>query len=144
MGRLAKNLELHSGSYAIRMPVGSNVLAPQRPQAGQVRFNMSNNYLEVFYGSAWHSLGQAGRVTIDKDSFVGDGVANSFTMLKAPFGTEGYGPDREAEVLVFISGVFQEPKVAYTVEGAIISFTGTPDIGMPIVVLHNFNSTHVR
>ena len=144
MGRLAKNRVIKTGSYAIRMPMGSNTVGPQRPQAGQVRFNKSNNNLEVFYSGEWHHLGTTGRVAIVKDTFIGDGVTADFTMLNAPTGEEQYYPGMESDVLVFVGGVFQEPNVAYTLNNAVISFTGVPDLGMPVVVLHNFNSTHVR
>lgn len=144
MGRLAKNRVIKTGSYAIRMPMGSNTVGPQRPQAGQVRFNKSNNNLEVFYSGEWRHLGTTGRVAIVKDTFIGDGVTADFTMLNAPTGEEQYYPGMESDVLVFVGGVFQEPNVAYTLNNAVISFTGVPDLGMPVVVLHNFNSTHVR
>lgn len=144
MGRLAKNRMIRTGSYAIRMPQGSDTVGPQRPQDGQVRFNRSNNNLEVFYSSEWHHLGTIGRVAIFKDTFVGDGVTTDFIMEYAPSGEERYYPGMEADMLVFVGGVFQEPRVAYTVDDSVISFTGVPDLGMPVVVLHNLNSTHVR
>ena len=144
MGRLAKNLRLSSGSYAIRLPVGSSTVGPQSPITAQIRFNRSSNNLELFYSSAWHAISTAGRVSILKDTFLGDGVTTKFTMLHAPTGPEQYLPGQDADVLVFVGGVFQEPSLAYSVNGQVIEFTGTPDLGMPIVVLHNLNSTHVR
>lgn len=144
MGRFVKNLGLHSGSYAIRMPLGSASLGPQQPRDGQVRFNVSANTLEVFYSSAWHGISQAGRVEITKDVFIGDGVTQSFTMVNQPLPPEAYSAGQEAEALVFIGNVFQEPGLAYSLSGADIFFTSAPDLGVRIVILHNFNSTHVR
>ena len=144
MGRLVKNTQIHTGSYAIRMPLGSYTVGPQRPQCGQVRFNESNNNVELFYNGMWHHVGTTGRVAIFKDTFIGDGVKTDFDMFNAPTGDERYFPGMEADMLVFVGGVFQEPSVSYRVDGSVITFTGTPDLGIPIVVLHNFNSTNVR
>ena len=144
MGRLAKNIKIRSSSYAIRMPLGSSTVGPQRPRDGQTRFNVTSNNLELYYSSAWHAISTTGRVSIVKDVFTGNGVDTKFTMLHAPAGPESYQLGQDADVLVFVGGVFQEPAVAYTINGDIIEFTGTPNLGMPVVVLHNFNSTHVR
>lgn len=144
MGRLAKNLRLRSGSYAIRMPIGSNTVGPQHPRDGQTRFNVTSNNLELYYSNAWHAVSTSGRVSIVKDVFTGNGITTKFIMLHAPTGPEGYLPGQDADVLVFIGGVFQEPSMSYTVDGDVIEFTSIPDLGIPIVVLHNFNSTHVR
>jgi len=144
MGRLAKNYRLHAGSYAIGVPIGSSVVGPQSPQTAQIRFNGPTQDLEIFYNSAWHVVGVTGRVGIAKDVFLGNGVTTTFTMFHAPVGVDSYLPGQESDLLVFVGGVFQESSAAYTVNGPEISFTGTPDLGVPIVVLHNFNSTYVR
>ena len=144
MGRLAKNRQITTGSYAIRMPTGSSTVGPQRPQDGQVRFNEVSMTLEIFYSSTWHSVSQAGRVNILKDVFNGDGTTHAFTMSNAPSTPYEYQTGQEADLLVFIGNIFQEPGVAYTVSGSLIDFTSIPDPNVRIVVLHNFNSTFVR
>ena len=53
--------------------------------------------------------------------------------------TNYYQPGHEAELIVFIGNVFQNPGVAFTVNGYQITFTSPPDAGMPIIVLQNFN-----
>ena len=144
MGRMVKNYFLRTGSYAIGVPVGSSSLGPQQPRSGQVRFNISLNDLEVYYSGAWHAISQAGRVAIAKDQLVGDGVTLNFNMPNAPVGYDSYTPGQEADLLVFVGNIFQNPGVSYTVSGSIIQFQEAPNLGVPIVVLHNFNSTHVR
>lgn len=144
MGRFVKNYGLHTGSYAIRMPLGTNTLGPQVPQSGQVRFNVANNNLEVYYSGAWHGISQAGRVAILTDRFTGDGTTQSFDMVNSPTAPEGYVPGQEAELLVFVGNIYQEPGVSYTVSGSLIEFTEAPNPGVRVIVLHNFNSTHVR
>jgi hypothetical protein len=41
-------------------------------------------------------------------------------------------------MLVFVGNVFQNPGMAYTVDGNKISFTSTPPDGQYIVILHGF------
>lgn len=143
MGRYLKNTKIKAGSYAIQMPVGTNSFGPQFPVSGQMRFNSSIDNIEVYYGGAWRGMGLAGRVAIVKDSFFGDGTQTEFVM------SQKYAAGHDAEVLAFIGNVFQESQVAYTVginllNQGVITFTTAPMPGMPIVVLHNFNSTQVQ
>ena len=140
MGRFVKNKEIHTGSYAIRLPVGTNTLAPQFPIDGQIRFNDSSPTLrnmEVYSNGSWKGVGMDGRVNIIKDTFVGNNLMTSFPL------SNSYDPGHEAEILVFIGSIYQEPGVAYTVNGPNIIFTSPPNNGITVIVLHNFNSTHV-
>lgn len=138
MGRRIKNLELVSRSYAIRLPVGDNIVAPQYPVEAQIRFNTSTANMEVYYNSAWHGVGLVGRVAIVKDAFVGDGSNPTFAM------SNSYAAGHDAEVIAFIDGIFQNPGIAYTINGYDITFTSPPNLNVSIVILHNFNSTNVQ
>jgi hypothetical protein len=138
MGRFIKNLQLKAGSYAIRLPIGTNALGPQYPQDGQLRFNSETDQLQIYYGNSWKGTTAEGRVAIVKDEYTGDGMTVSWPI------TNTYDAGHEAEMIVFIGNVYQNPGVAYTVSGYEITFTSTPDFDMPIVILHNFNSTHVQ
>lgn len=141
MGRFIKNAELTSRSYATRAPMGSTSLGPEAPVDGQFRFNKDIGQIEVFFNGQWWALAVTGKVNIVKDTFVGDGTAVQFTPLSV-----SYPPGREAEVLVFVGNIFQNPGVAYHFINEVpdaIEFTSPPDPGSPIVVLHNFNSTQV-
>ena len=144
MGRMVKNYFLHTGSHAIGLPLGTPSIGPQYPRDGQVRFNVAANTLEVYYSNAWHGISQAGRVAIVKDQMVGDGVTLSFVMAHAPLAPEDYLAGQEADILVFVGNIYQNPGVSYTIGGNTINFLEAPNFGVPIVVLHNFNSTHVR
>jgi hypothetical protein len=142
MGRYLKNTKINSGSYAIQLPIGTNSLGPQYPLNGQVRFNSSVNNVEVYFSGAWRGLAISGKVSIVKDTFTGDGSQTVFVL------SQKYLPGREADVLSFISNIFQDPGVAYTVDinnsnEGIITFSSPPNVGMTVVVLHNFNSTQV-
>jgi hypothetical protein len=138
MGRFVKNYALHAASYAIQLPVGTNSLGPQFPQDGQIRFNASADNFEVFYNSSWKPMALTGRVAIVRDLYYGAPPQVTFPI------TNTYAPGHEAEMLVFVGGVYQNSNEAYTVSGYEITFTSVPDLNVPVVILHNFNSTHVQ
>lgn len=138
MGRYLKNTQIEGGSYAIQLPLGSNSVGPDVPQNGQIRFNTSNNRIEMFFGSSWNQVAKIGSVSIVVDEFTGDGVTTEFTMSQAE--------SSESAVLVSIGGVYQQPTTNYTVDGSTtITFTSPPPApGVnpnKIVVVHNLNST---
>ena len=149
MGRFIKNPRVKSGSYTLGLPLGPlpvlpgdtlDILTPYVD--GQMRFNTVKNNIEVYYLGAWHLPTAGGRVTIRKDTFYGDGSTSTFVMTAQASIT--YFAGNEAEVLVFIGNVFQNPGVAYQFDpvfGPNIHFTSPPDPGVTIVVLHNYNST---
>lgn len=138
MGRYLKNTQLEGGSYAIQLPLGSNSVGPDVPVNGQIRFNTSNNKVELFFSGVWNQVAKIGTVSIVVDEFTGDGVQTQFTMSQAE--------SSESAVLVSIGGVYQQPTTNYTVDGSTtITFTSPPPApGVnpnKIVVVHNLNST---
>jgi hypothetical protein len=139
MGRYLKNTQLEGGSYAIQLPLGSNSVGPDVPVNGQIRFNTSNNKIEMFFAGIWNQVAKIGSVDIVVDEFTGDGGTTTFTMSQAESST--------GAVLVSIGGVYQQPTTNYTVDGSTtITFTSPPPApGVnpnKIVVVHNFNSTN--
>jgi len=139
MGRYLKNTQLEGGSYAIQLPLGSNSICPDQPVNGQIRFNTSNNKIEMFFAGAWNQVAKIGTVNITVDEFTGDGVTTTFTMSQTESSVSA--------VLVSIGGVYQQPTTNYTVDGSTtITFTSPPPApGVnpnKIVVVHNLNSTN--
>jgi hypothetical protein len=139
MGRYLKNTQIEGGSYAIQLPLGSNSVGPDVPVNGQIRFNTSNNKIEMFFAGIWNQVAKIGSVDIVVDEFTGDGITTTFTMSQAESST--------GAVLVSIGGVYQQPTTNYTVDGSTtITFTSPPPApGVnpnKIVVVHNFNSTN--
>ena len=138
MGRYLKNTQLEGGSYAIQLPLGSNSIGPDQPVNGQIRFNTSNNRVELFYGGVFNQIAKIGTVSIVVDEFTGDGIQTAFTMSQAE--------SSDSAVLVSIGGVYQQPTTNYTTNGTVtITFTSPPPApGVnpnKIVVVHNLNST---
>jgi hypothetical protein len=139
MGRYLKNTQLEGGSYAVQLPLGSNSIGPDQPVNGQIRFNTSNNKVELFFSGVWNQVAKIGSVQISVDEFTGDNSQTVFTMSQAE--------SDENAILVQIGGVYQQPNVNYTVNGTTsITFTSPPPApGVnpnKIVVVHNLNSTN--
>lgn len=138
MGRLLKNTVFKTGSYALGVPVGSSSIGPDVPVTGQTRYNTSTSKLEFYAGSVWNAVAKEGEVTITKDTFAGDNSTADFTMTKL------YDAGEEAQVLVFLNTVYQNPGINYTFNGTTnIHFTSVPTGGAVILVLHNIASTTV-
>jgi hypothetical protein len=138
MGRLLKNTVFKTGSYALGVPVGSSTIAPEFPVVGQTRYNTSTSKLEFYNSSVWNAVAKEGDVTITKDTLAGDNIISDFTMSKT------YTSGQEAQVLVFLNTVYQNPGVNYTFNGTTnIHFTSVPGAAAVILVLHNIASTTV-
>jgi hypothetical protein len=138
MARFARNrkLERDTIATAVRAPYGTSALRPVSPVDGLFRFNADNNVMEIYYSAQWNNVAREGVSTIVKDQFTGATGVNTFTM------SYSYANGREAQVLVFVGGVFQVPGTAYTFNGTTtITFATNPPLGQTVVVLHNFPST---
>jgi hypothetical protein len=122
------------------MTVGPTVNREARPATGSFRYNTDvrsgDGAIEVFDGTQWCYIGFGGLTTVVKDPFPGDAVTVTFTMTRAVA--------TETDVVVFVGNIYQEPVVAYTVNGTTaITFTSPPPLKNTIVVLHGLNGSIV-
>lgn len=132
MGRYVKNKELDSQSYSIRLPMGSNVLAPNDPVTGLIRFNQSRSKIEFYDVNRWRPLTWASDIEYPfKDVFYGTGTQTVFGPMrfKYPVGNEIF-------LVVHIHNVWQNPGVAYTIDDYTISFSSPVPDGHAIVIVH--------
>lgn len=138
MGRFIKNATIPTGSYAIRLPMGTSSLGPVNPADGQVRFNQSNSKVEMYFSGLWNQIAKIGSVEVEKDLFT---TANATTAY-GPM-SYSYNAGQEENVLVFVGGVFQVPGTNYTFNGNTTITLNPTDgtAGQTITVLHKFNST---
>jgi len=137
MGRYIKNTVIRTGSHAAGIPVGTSGVGPDSPTVGQARWNTSTTRLEYFNGTSWAQTAHEGTVNIIKDTFSGNSVQTTFTPM-----SKSYTAGQEANVLVFVGQVYQNPGVAYTFSGTSVTFTSAPATGSQnILLLHNFSST---
>jgi len=132
MARFLKNDRIQTGSTAIQLPLGTTADRPVTPVNGQIRFNTDSNRFEIYY-DGWKSIAILGNVTITKDTFTGDGNQTQFTLTKTPFSSKS--------IIVFVGNVHQNPDDAFTLSGAVITFTTAPPLGQTVIVFHNFAST---
>lgn len=131
MGRYLKNRELESASYSVRIPNSKSTQGPEAPVDGLIRYNITTGRPEAYFNNKWRSL-QGNELNLPvKDVFYGDGGKTNFSDM-----TFAYPTGNEIFLLVFIHNVFQNPGVAYTVNGKIISFTSPPPRNHPIIILH--------
>ena len=109
------------------VPVGST---GQRPggQTGMIRFNTTENELEVYNGSAWVSVGATN--TVSKDDFSGDDSTVAFTLGQSA---------TTNSVLVTLNGTVQEATNAYSVSGTTLTFTNAPANG-DVIQVRTFHS----
>lgn len=140
MGRFVKNATIPTGSYAIRLPVGTSSLGPAAPVDGQIRYNESNGRVEMYFAGVWNQIAKIGKVSLTVDELgPGDDVTTEFTMSTSE--------SADSDVLVTVGGVYQKPTTNYTITGNKITFTSAPPaptVVSPnkIVVVHGINSTN--
>lgn len=136
MGRHLKNRQLETASYSVRMPVGSGVVAPDSPVTGLYRYNNQTDDVEVYIGDNWRTfvIQRSNVRESAKDTFLGDGTNRFFGPLRY-----SYQSGQELLILVFVGNVFQNPGVAYLLNGDQLQFTSAPPSGHTIIVLHGYS-----
>ena len=112
-GEILSNKIVFGSNSSVTLPAGDNAARPAVPSAGDFRYNTTTNSIEFYNGSDW--LGTS--VNIDSQVINGDGTNQSFTLSHATT-TNG--------ILVSINGTLQQPTLAYTVSGNVITFVEIP------------------
>jgi hypothetical protein len=132
MGRYAKNRELRSASYSIRLPVGSSALGPNDPVFGLIRYNTSLSAMEIYDRGKWRPVNKSTTIEYPyKETFYGNSATRSFGPMRF-----SYPSGNEIFIMVYVGNVYQNPGVAYVVDGYNIIFTSAPPTGQAIVILH--------
>jgi len=100
-------------------PVGNTIERPDPAVAGMLRFNTTEDTLEVYSSlDGWISLGAPDFSIVVADSFTGDGSTVTFTLSE---------DSTTASTIISINGVVQEPTTAYSVVGNVLTFTEAPE-----------------
>jgi hypothetical protein len=109
---------------SIKFPVGNTGQRPATGVTGMVRFNSTNNNLEVYDNSQWSAVGVPSFTVIADQQFNGDGATVAFTLSST---------QTTNSCIVSINGVVQVPTVAYSVAGTnptcVLTFTEAPASG---------------
>ena len=124
-----------NATNSVLMPVGTTIQRPGTGVTGMLRFNTTNNGLEVFDNSQWNTVGTPTFTVISDDQFTGNGVATTFTLSSSTYTTNS--------VIVSINGVVQIPTSAYSVTGSSLTFTEAPQTGDLIDVRGIVTTTQV-
>jgi hypothetical protein len=103
-----------SGSDALGLPNGDSGNRPANPETGYFRFNSDIGGIEYWDGTDWISPGIQ---PISSQVLTPDGVTDDFVL------SDDATPE---SVLVMINGTLQQPYVAYTVTGNVITFSEVP------------------
>ena len=103
---------------SMKLPYGTTGQRPTAPEEGEIRYNSTLDYVEVYKNGAWVRVGDPDLATITHDEFDGDGSTVAFTLSTDTASTN--------TVIVTLNGVIQEPTNAYTVSGSTLTFTSAP------------------
>jgi hypothetical protein len=106
------------------VPVGNTAQRPSSTYTGMVRFNTSQNNLEIYDNAQWTPVGSTEFTVISDQQFNGDGVNVAFTLSST---------QTTNSCIVSINGVVQIPTLAYAVAGTnptcVLTFTEAPALG---------------
>jgi hypothetical protein len=123
---------------SIKTPVGNTAQRPAVGVTGMLRFNTTNNNLELYDNSAWTAVGVPIFTVIADEQFNGDGVTVAFTLGST---------QTTNSCIVSINGVVQIPTSAYSVSGTdptcVLTFTEAPASGDLIDVRQITTTTSV-
>jgi hypothetical protein len=113
-----------NATTSILAPVGNTAQRPATGVTGMLRFNTTNNAVEVYDNTEWTSVGVPVFTVIDDEQFNGDGSTVAFTLGST---------QTTNSCIVSINGVVQIPTIAYSVSGTdptcVLTFTEAPASG---------------
>jgi hypothetical protein len=110
---------------ALGIAVGNTAQRPGSPETGDLRFNTTTGFVEVYDGTSWDNVGGSEFGSITSQTLTGDDSTTAFTLNQAA---------STAGIIVSINGTIQEPTSSYSVSGTTITFTEAPATGDTIEV----------
>jgi hypothetical protein len=123
-----------NATTSILTPVGNVGQRPSVGVTGMLRFNTTNNALEIYDNSQWTSVGVPVFTVIADQQFNGDGSTVAFTLSTS---------QTTNSCIVSINGVVQIPTLAYSVSTTTLTFTEAPLSGDVIDVRQITTTTTV-
>jgi hypothetical protein len=113
-----------NSATSILMPTGNTGQRPGTGTTGMIRFNTTNNSVEVYDNTGWASVGVSTFTVIADEQFYGDNSTVAFTLSST---------QTTNSCIVTINGVSQVPSIAYSVSGTypscVLTFTEAPAQG---------------
>jgi mucin-19 len=127
-----------NSTTSIVAPVGNTAQRPATGVTGMLRFNSTNNNLELYDNTEWTAVGVPVFTVIADQQFNGDGSNVAFTLSST---------QTTNSCIVSINGVVQIPTLAYAVAGTnptcVLTFTEAPAVGDVIDVRQITTTTSV-
>jgi hypothetical protein len=123
-----------AATTSIVAPVGNTAQRPATGVTGMLRFNTTDNNLEIYDNSAWTAVGVPAFTVIADQQFNGDGSTVAFTLSTS---------QTTNSCIVSINGVVQIPTIAYSVSTTTLTFTEAPLSGDLIDVRQITTTTSV-
>jgi hypothetical protein len=120
---------------SVKMPVGTTGQRPATGVTGMLRFNSTNNGIEIYNNTEWIAVGSTVFTVIADEQFNGDGSTVSFTLATS---------QTTNSCIVSINGVVQIPTTAYSVSTTTLTFTEAPAAGDLIDVRELTTTTTVN
>ncbi len=106
------------------LPVGNTAQRPTDATEGTLRFNSATDLTEIYTANGWTIVGST-YASISTQVIDGNGVANVFSLDQTATANS---------VIVVNNGIVQQPGVAYSVAGNVITFAEPPEIADVITV----------
>ena len=123
-----------ASTTSLTIPAGNTAQRPGSPETGALRFNTAVTQVEVYDGAQWEVVG-SDFVSITNQVINGDGSTQAFVLDEST---------TEAAIIVATNGVVQQPAVAYTVTGNVITFAEAPQISDVVDVRFTAAVTYVN
>ena len=140
------------------VPKGTDAQMPSSNINGMLRYNTTDDQFEAYQNGAWREIRfkepNQDPGIIQQNLGNGDATETVFGPLDSQ-DTDYPVPAAAQNILVFVENVFQISTTNYTLEQSVsgsltgpnapyadgwyIKFTGAPDLGKPVTVLHNFD-----
>jgi hypothetical protein len=128
-----------NSTTTIKLPVGTLGERPAVGVTGMIRFNTTDNGLELYDNAEWIPVGSTTFTVIADEQFNGDGSTVAFTLATT---------QTTNSCIVSINGVVQVPGTAYSVSGVdpacVLTFTEAPAAGDLIDVRELTTTTTIR
>ena len=99
------------------VPRGNTAQRPATGVTGMLRYNSTNDGLEIYDADGWITVGSTVFTVIDSETFNGDGSTVAFTLATS---------QTTDSCIVSINGVVQLPTTAYAVSSTTLTFTEAP------------------
>ena len=103
---------------------------PDSPSTGDIYDDSTSGFRYEWNGTVWISTDPARAANIKELDDISSGFNGSTTQFNLTVSSSAVSPVSDAQVLISVGGVMQNPTNDYTVSGSTITFTTAPSAGL--------------